>query len=66
MKEQMSELDKTLHALRLCFLEKANFNFMKNPSKAFLNACNKVGIPPTRRQASKWSMQKGLAYKEGR
>jgi hypothetical protein len=34
--------------------------------QAFINACEKVGIKPTKRQASKWRAGKGLAYKKGR
>ena len=41
-------------------------DFMKTNDPRFLNACTKVGIPPTRRQASKWLSKRGLAYKEGR
>ena len=33
---------------------------------AFQKACEKVGIPITKRQASKWRSGKGKAYKEGR
>ena len=31
----------------------------------FRRACEKVGIPPTKRQASKWRRKVGLAYKKG-
>ena len=31
--------------------------------KGFIDACREVGIPLTTRQASKFRMQKGLAYK---
>jgi len=34
--------------------------------KAFINACEKVGITATPRQASKWRNGKGKAYKEGK
>lgn len=34
--------------------------------ESFMKACSKVGIPPTSRQASKWRMKKGLAWKKGR
>lgn len=37
-----------------------------NPDSKFRQACNAVGIPPTKRQASKWMHKKGLAYKQGR
>ena len=30
--------------------------------KAFLNACQKIGIEPTTRQASKWRNKKGRAW----
>ena len=30
--------------------------------KMFLGACQKVGIPPTTRQASKWRNKKGKAW----
>ena len=29
----------------------------------FKDACSKVGIEPTKRQASKWRNRKGLAYR---
>lgn len=32
----------------------------------FQAACDKVGIKPTARQASKWRSKKGKAYLEGR
>lgn len=41
-------------------------NFIKTNDPKFNEACKKVGLPPTKRQASKWLMQKGKAYKEGR
>lgn len=31
-------------------------------SKPFLEACQKTGVEPTRRQASKWNNKKGKAY----
>jgi hypothetical protein len=34
--------------------------------KKFKKACDRVGLPPTTRQASKYRNKKGLAYKEGR
>jgi hypothetical protein len=34
--------------------------------KTFIEACSKVGLKPTARQASKWRNQKGKAWKEGR
>ncbi len=40
--------------------------FFKQEDTKFVTACGKVGIHPTRRQASKWLRQKGKAYKEGR
>jgi hypothetical protein len=47
-------------------------NFLKSGNTEFEKACLKVqppwgkvgeGIPPTRRQASKWLRKKGIAYK---
>jgi len=32
-------------------------------SQIFKEACDKVGIPPTMRQARKWNNKKGAAYK---
>lgn len=32
----------------------------------FIEACERVGIQPTKRQASKWLNKKGKAFKEGR
>jgi len=47
--------------------------YLDGPSLIFRKACSAVpppwaslkegGIPPTRRQASKWLMRKGIAYK---
>ena len=39
-------------------------NFMKASTEdsAFSEACKRAGIPATRRQASKWLNQKGLAW----
>lgn len=42
-----------------------NKDFAKNNDE-FKKACEKVKVEPTKRQASKWHMGKGLAYKEGR
>ena len=39
---------------------------LKDPNSKFVSACAKVGLPPTRRQASKWLANRGKAYKEGR
>ena len=41
-------------------------DFLKSEDPKFLMACVKAGIPPTRRQASKWLSKRGLAYKIGR
>jgi len=48
--------------------EKENIvvNFFKSENSTFINACKAVALTPTRRQASKWLMKKGKAYKEGR
>lgn len=40
--------------------------FLKEQQPSFITTCEKVGLTPTRRQASKWLMQKGKAFKEGR
>ena len=40
--------------------------FMQAPSQAFIDACDKAKIKPTKRQASKWLMKKGAAWKFGR
>ena len=37
---------------------------LKNP--AFQQACERAGIPVTRRQARKWNNKRGKAWKEGR
>jgi hypothetical protein len=39
----------------------SNEKFAKEDQQ-FQNACSKVGIKPTARQASKWRNKKGLAY----
>jgi hypothetical protein len=45
-------------------------NFFKseegNPNSKFVLACKVMGIPPTRRQASKWLNKKGVAFTQGR
>lgn len=41
-------------------------DFLKSENPTFVKACAAVKIPVTRRQASKWLMKKGKAYKEGR
>jgi len=49
-------------------------NFLKSKNEYFINACSNAeffgksgkkekGIPETKRQASKWLMGKGIAYK---
>jgi hypothetical protein len=40
--------------------------FLKASPVAFTSACEKAGIPPTRRQASKWMNGKGLALQTHR
>jgi hypothetical protein len=40
--------------------------YFKEQQPTFLAACEKAGLKPTRRQASKWLMKKGKAFKEGR
>lgn len=40
--------------------------FLKSQSPAFMKACEAVKLPATRRQASKWLLHKGKAWKEGR
>jgi hypothetical protein len=34
--------------------------------QAFINACEKAGIKPTKRQASKYRNKKGIAFKTGK
>ena len=40
--------------------------FLSSKDPKFIGACSKAGIKATKRQASKWLMQKGKAFKEGR
>lgn len=42
-----------------------NREFAKT-NEDFQEACKHVKLKPTTRQASKWKMRKGLAWKEGR
>jgi len=42
-----------------------NKEFAKS-NEGFQEACERVELKPTTRQASKWRRQKGLAWKEGR
>ena len=37
-----------------------------NEDGTFIEACLKAGVKPTKRQASKWRMKRGRAWKEGR
>jgi len=37
--------------------------FFEEGQAAFIKACEVCGIKPSRRQAAKWLMKKGLAYK---
>jgi hypothetical protein len=39
------------------------FAYFAAHDQQFIDACQKVGIPATARQASKWFRQRGLAYK---
>ncbi len=43
--------------------EITNEGFSKE-NGTFIMACEKVGLPPTSRQASKWRNKTGKAYKE--
>ena len=45
--------------------EKIN-KFFKTEDPKFISACKEVKLTPTKRQASKWLMKKGKAFKEGR
>lgn len=49
--------------------KKKNRRYIQNKeilnSKDFKTACKKVGIKPTKRQASKYRRKKGLAYWQG-
>lgn len=38
--------------------------FFNSKEPAFVSACERVKLPPTRRQASKWLSGKGKAFKE--
>ena len=40
--------------------------FFSEGDKNFVEACEKAGLKPTRRQASKWLRRKGKAFNEGR
>jgi len=39
-----------------------NRHFAKH-NEQFRAACERAGVEPTKRQASKWRMKRGLAYK---
>ena len=43
--------------------EKPTNKVFAKESTAFQNACEKAGVEPTARQASKYRMKKGIAYK---
>jgi hypothetical protein len=38
-------------------------NFLKSSDPKFLNSCAAAKVDPSHRQASKWLMKKGKAYK---
>ena len=40
--------------------------FFKSEDPKFVSACEKAGLKATKRQASKWLMKKGKAFKEGK
>ena len=46
-------------------MELTNKQFAEK-NEEFKKACEKAEIKPTTRQASKWQMKKGKAWKEGR
>lgn len=59
----MSEIHKSsiAHTKRECFwIDNAVY---ARTNKAFKKACERVKLQPTKRQASKYRMKKGLAYK---
>jgi hypothetical protein len=37
-----------------------------NSDPGFLEACARVQLKPTKRQASRWRNRKGIAFKEGK
>ena len=43
-------------------MEPTNKEFA-NSDRGFKDACEKANIPATRRQASRWRLKKGLAWK---
>jgi hypothetical protein len=46
-------------------MELTNKQFAEQ-NEEFRKACEKLELKPTTRQASKWQMKKGKAWKEGR
>jgi len=59
---------KRCHGPNLCYKceERAKKNLNVFNSQAFKDACEKVGIPATHRQASKFVKKMGKAYRFGR
>jgi hypothetical protein len=45
-------------------LEGRVVDFLKSQDNKFLDACSKVNVKSSRRQASKWLNQKGKAWNE--
>jgi hypothetical protein len=45
-------------------LEGRVISFLKSQDNRFLDACSKVNVKPSRRQASKWLNHKGKAWNE--
>lgn len=50
---------------KLFFRGKSNLQFSKEDQN-FRNACEKAGVEPTMRQASKYRRKTGKAYNQGR
>lgn len=50
---------------KLLFRGKSNLQFSKEDQN-FINACEKAGVQPSIRQASKFRRKTGKAYNEGR
>ena len=54
-----------LHRIKERWVEQTNKEFAEK-NQEFREACKRVGIEPTARQAARWRHREGLAWKEGR
>ncbi len=52
-----------MEGVMLAINENKVVNFLESNDPKFIEACFTAAVKPTKRQASKWLMKKGIAYK---